>query len=204
MKKSKNKITASTKRQQQIIINSVNYKESNSGENIVKHIQTFCDVMGLINPLTSASTSHISIMSYFVILDLPSSYYADFWHIHLIFMCNSNGLKKRIGWILEMNADEGWPVLKLINGWINEDLSDLEKKFKFTFHHKKSEFFILSESTGDDLAPNQLFGMTESFSQNFSVHCVTVHRREPDQVHWAEVCLPKQSFLWFGYRKSAI
>ena len=51
-------------------------------------------------------------MFYFIILDMPPSYYADLSHIHLIAMCNSNDLKSENGLDFLLNA-------------IVEDLSDL-------------------------------------------------------------------------------
>jgi|688.fasta_scaffold57803_2 hypothetical protein len=134
----------------------MNCKES-SGENIVIHIQAFCDGMGLTNPLASASSSHNSTMFYFVIFDLPPSYYADLSHIHLIAMCNSNDLKSENGLDILLNA-------------IVEDLSDLETKgFEIYIPSKgmRRVFVVLSKFTGDNLALNQVFGMTESFSHDF-------------------------------------
>jgi hypothetical protein len=55
-------------------------------------------------------------MFYFIILDMPPSYYADLSHIHLIAMCNSNDLNK---------SENGLDIL--LNA-IVEDLSDLETK----------------------------------------------------------------------------
>ena len=90
-------------------------RKESSDENNVINIQAFCDGMGLNNPLATASTSHNSTMFFFVILDLPPSYYADFSHIHLIAMCNSNELKTENGLHTLLSA-------------IVEDLSDLKTK----------------------------------------------------------------------------
>lgn len=124
---------------------------------IVVHLQLYCDGVGLTNAISPASGNHSSTMFYILILNLPPKYYADLSHIFLIAMCNSSDIKEVEG----QNS--------LLNAIVN-DLSDLETtgfELEVPSKGKFKVFAVVSQFTGDNLALNQIFGLTESFSHDY-------------------------------------
>jgi hypothetical protein len=127
------------------------------GKNILVFIQLYADGMGLTNPLASAATEHNSTMFYFLVNNLDPKFYGSLSNIHLVAMCNSADLKydEGLNILLEAIVDD---LLRL-----ETDGFEINIPSRGTFQVKA----VLSQFTGDNLALNQIFGLTESFAHDY-------------------------------------
>ncbi len=141
---------------------------ANDPPGIVSYIQIFYDGLGLTNPLKAGATKNNSGMFYFTNLSLPPRYSSTLANIHLLAMCHTNDIK---------NKD----ALNQLWSKIVSELRDLGKNgiaIETNDGEKMTLYVKLGQFTADNLGMNQIFGLVESFSGDYS--CILCYATRED------------------------